>query len=239
MLYSSRNLHGTAVHALARRIVRGDYEQGGTLPIEDVLCVDLKISRGALREAVKVLIAKGFLSVSPRRGTKVLPRQKWHITDPDVLSWICSESPDLQFFLELTAFRAAVEPAAAAAAAKLATVDDLKRIDAAFKKLELSYLATPGAIAVADVVDTDLAFHQAILDASRNAFFTQVCSAISQALIDSREWTHRVEGAERRALAAHAAVNQAIQKRSSEKAHAAMKDLLDDVEQDLRAAFAK
>lgn len=79
--YPSRSLHGSIVHELGKRIVSGAYEAGETLPVEEVLRMELSVSRNALREAVKVLSAKGLLRVKTRIGTQVQPREKWHLTD--------------------------------------------------------------------------------------------------------------------------------------------------------------
>ena len=44
-------------------------------------------SRSVLREAIKVLNAKGLVTARPRAGTFVTPPSEWNLFDPDVLRW--------------------------------------------------------------------------------------------------------------------------------------------------------
>ena len=67
--HSSSALHRQIIQELGSRIVGGRYPAGESLPNEEVLCAELQVSRTALREAVKVLGAKGLLDSRPRIGT--------------------------------------------------------------------------------------------------------------------------------------------------------------------------
>jgi DNA-binding FadR family transcriptional regulator len=55
----------------------GRIRPGEGLPNTQDLSAELGVSRSALREAIKVLGAKGMLEVRPRTGTRVLPRSSW------------------------------------------------------------------------------------------------------------------------------------------------------------------
>jgi cell division protein FtsQ len=47
----------------------------------------LDASRGVVREAVKILAAKGLVTVGPRHGTRVRATRAWNFLDQDVLAW--------------------------------------------------------------------------------------------------------------------------------------------------------
>ena len=64
------------------------------------------------REAIQVLTAKGLVESRPKAGTRVLPRNRWNLLDPDVLAWAFAGEPDIQFVRDLFELRAIVEPAA-------------------------------------------------------------------------------------------------------------------------------
>ena len=81
--YPEQSLHGRIVHAIGRRILSGDLRPGDLLPAEP----DLGASRTVVREAVKVLAAKGLVESRPKTGTRVRPRDAWNLLDPDVLAW--------------------------------------------------------------------------------------------------------------------------------------------------------
>jgi DNA-binding GntR family transcriptional regulator len=63
------------------------FPAGSILPNEHQLANDLGVSRTALREAIKGLVAKGMLETRRKRGTQVLPRAAWNMLDPDVIAW--------------------------------------------------------------------------------------------------------------------------------------------------------
>ena len=84
--YPKRGLHGELVHAIGVRIVRGDLLPGDPLPT-DVDGVETDVSRTVVREAIKVLAAKGLVVSRPKTGTQVRERRYWNLIDPDVLAW--------------------------------------------------------------------------------------------------------------------------------------------------------
>ena len=52
----------------------------------------LEVSRTAYREAVSIVAAKGLVESRPKVGTRISLPERWHLLDPDVLSWISSVS---------------------------------------------------------------------------------------------------------------------------------------------------
>jgi DNA-binding FadR family transcriptional regulator len=81
LTYSIANNLGVA-------IVTGTYSADNPIPIEAALCRQFDASRTVLREAVKMLTAKGLLGSRPRLGTWVQPEEEWNLLDPDVLGWL-------------------------------------------------------------------------------------------------------------------------------------------------------
>jgi DNA-binding FadR family transcriptional regulator len=59
------------VHELGRRIVGCDLHPGDVLPREELLAVQMEVSRTAVREAMKVLSAKELLESRTKIGTRV------------------------------------------------------------------------------------------------------------------------------------------------------------------------
>ena len=151
-----------AMHQLGSNILNSKYTEGATLPPEDELAAELGVGRGTLREAVKVLVSKGLLAVSPRRGTTVLPAFHWHMLDPDVIQWADANPMLLD---ALSEFRGAIEPSAAVLAAKNITRLEAAHLLAAFERMENSNEWS------AESIEADLDFHQKILEATHNPFF--------------------------------------------------------------------
>src|SRR5262245_12487618 len=126
--YPHRNLHGQIVHTLGRRILRGDIQPGDALQAGSAMAA----SRTALREAIKVLAAKGLVEAKPKIGTRVTPRESWNLLDPDVMAWEHDETPRPAFLRKLTEVRAVIEPSAAALAATRADRADIALLETAF-----------------------------------------------------------------------------------------------------------
>ena len=115
--YSTRSLHGQVAHQIGERILRGDIAPGQSLPNEADLSEELNVSRTALREAIKVLAAKGLLESRPKTGTRVRSRDNWNMLDPDVLAWLFADGPNAAASEMLFEIREIFEPSAAAMAA--------------------------------------------------------------------------------------------------------------------------
>jgi len=80
--YARRSLHSIVAHDLGTRIVSGKLAPGDVLPTEAALSESLDVSRTALREAIKILSAKGLIESRPKTGTRVKPRKSWTLLDP-------------------------------------------------------------------------------------------------------------------------------------------------------------
>src|SRR6185437_14415587 len=91
--YRSDGVHGRLVHELGRRIVTGRLAPGEVLPTEAALVEELGSGRSAVREAVKVLTAKGLVRTRTKVGTVVQPEAAWNLLDPDVLAWRYQAQP--------------------------------------------------------------------------------------------------------------------------------------------------
>ncbi|OSQ43349.1 FadR/GntR family transcriptional regulator [Thalassospira alkalitolerans] len=217
--YAKRSLHSIVAHDLGARIVSGKLAPGEVLPTEAALSESLDVSRTALREAIKILSAKGLIESRPKTGTRVKPRTSWNLLDPDVLSWHFPD-PDPAFLYGLFETRMIIEPNTAAMAAERATEEQLATIEAAYVGMENAELGTDA------VYMTDLAFHQAILDASGNDFMKSFGMLIETALIGSFRLSSGGPKAHVKSLPDHLAVYNAIGQREPGDAREAMRRLL-------------
>jgi DNA-binding transcriptional regulator YhcF (GntR family) len=118
-------LHHHVVQELGERIVRGELKQGELLPSEEVLATRMSVSRTALREAIKVLSAKGLIESRPKIGTRIRAERYWSQLDADVLAWRCASMPTHEFSQTLMQMREIIEPAAAALAARFGSVQQV------------------------------------------------------------------------------------------------------------------
>ena len=72
---------------LGRAITSGHFPLNSTLPMENQLGEQVGVSRTVIREAVKILTAKGVVKTARRYGTVVNPLSDWNLLDADLVGW--------------------------------------------------------------------------------------------------------------------------------------------------------
>lgn len=159
--FSRRNVHGQVAHALGGRIVSGELAPGSLLPPEAELSRQLGVSRTALREAIKLMSAKGLVESRRKAGTRVRPRAAWALLDPDVLAWQLEAMPGSRFAQNLFELRRIVEPEAAALAA-------IRHTPAQAALLEEAMAAMSTATDGISWVKPLRAFYHILLEATQN-----------------------------------------------------------------------
>ena len=209
-----RGVHGQPVEALAGRILAGEIGEGDTLDLP-ALRVELDVSLTALREALKVLSAKGMIDARQKRGTFVQPRSSWNLLDTDVMRWQTVANSD-RLFNELTEMRVIVEPAAARLAAERATDADIEALSAAVDRMA-------SARDLAATVRADLDFHRLLMAATHNAFLTQVERIIAIGLAERDKLVHG--SVDDDPVPSHRAVLDAISGRDPEAAYQPLSQL--------------
>jgi DNA-binding FadR family transcriptional regulator len=216
-----RNLTYGLLDSLGRAIVTGRFERE-PFPTEAELAKQHGVSRSVTREAVKMLTAKGLLSARPRQGTVVQPTTSWNLFDTDVLRWLLERQFSVELLKQFNQLRVAIEPEAAALAAQFAGEDEIERISRGLERMEAADRGLD------DTLEADIAFHVAILRASRNPFYAQFRDVVDTALRTSIRFTNRIKG-RTASISDHAAVRDAIVARDPAGARAAMRSLIGDV----------
>jgi DNA-binding FadR family transcriptional regulator len=208
---------------LGRDIISGRFAQGETLPNEAEFSSTFDVGRSAVREAVKMLAAKGLVQSRPRRGTRVLPAKNWNFFDREVLSWLRESSPQPAIIIELLELRLGIEPQAAALAALKGTPKQITAVSAAYDAM---CAADKGN---ADPAQADCEFHEAIIAATNNRFFQPFGLMIRTALSVTAPITNALFGHAVGNLDEHRAVLLALRAGSSEEARARMFEMLSEV----------
>ncbi|MBL8299665.1 MAG: FadR family transcriptional regulator [Rhodanobacteraceae bacterium] len=229
---TGKNLTHSIVHDLGTAIVTGQYTSERPFPIESELCDTYQASRSVLREAVKMLTAKGMLAARRRRGTWVQPESAWNLLDPDILGWMLERKFSPQLLLQFTQVRMAIEPAAAALAAEVADDGQKAGIAQAIGRMRAAERGKD------DPLESDIAFHVAVLHATGNPFYVQFTELITTALRISIRLTNRYKGVRLASIPDHLAVANAIAAGKPERAAKAMRALVQEVLSLVTAAHA-
>lgn len=230
--YPSRGTHGRAVHAIAQRVVNGEYPPG-TLLDPERLEHELDVSRTVVREMLRVLAAKAMVAARPRHGTVVLPRTAWNLLDPDLLRWQADAyGTDSRFLHQLAEVRAIVEPAGARLAAHRRTRSDLAQMDAA-----LQAMIEAGNLGEA-AVEADLRFHRAMLVAAHNDLMLAMEAVIETGLRARDQLVHDDPSCAD-PIPIHKEILAAVRLREPDRAATAMDRLLAQAERDVRRAIRR
>ncbi len=230
---ASEKLSARVVHSLALYIIGAGSEEGFALPPEPKLCRRLEVSRTVLREAVKVLEAKGLVDVGHGQGMVARPRRKWNHLDPDVFTWQCEAGGDERFVRDLGEFRRIVEPAAAELTAERASEEEVVAIRQSYARMEEAAREGEAAAYIA----ADLEFHNAIVAACGNHLLARMTQSIGGALRMSRDISIRVASGWAGSLPLHKALAEAIAMHDPAAARAASTVIIRAAERDVAAVL--
>jgi DNA-binding FadR family transcriptional regulator len=223
-----QGVHEHVIREIGRRIVRGELRPGTVLPREAVLLQTLGVSRTALREALRVLAAKGLLEARQKKGTIVRAKAVWNYLDAEVFAWRLDSDEFKVIVAELHQLRNVIEPFAASLAARNATQGDHEILKGAYREMEVAaYNGLP-------YVDPDVRFHMGIIAASGNSLLISLGQVIGVALRAFLEiGIDNLEG-QIPALAYHKAVLDAIVAGKALRAQVAMRKVIEHSERDAR-----
>jgi DNA-binding FadR family transcriptional regulator len=220
-------IHLRVADQLGLAILRGDFRPGDLLPPERTLCEMQGVSRTAMREAIRGLIAKGLVDSRPKIGTRVRDPEYWNHLDVDVLRWEIEISDTDTYLRKMFQLRHATEPAASAIAAENADEHDRTRLESAFNAMVAA--GSDNAL----WVEADLVFHKSIYLATHNEFFWPIGQLFSVALKEMFRIAAR--GSHRpRAIVEHGDLLRAILERKPDLARAAALTLLGNAATDIR-----
>lgn len=171
---TSNRLADSVASELEKRILEGSLKPGDRLSSERTLALDLGVSRPSLREAMQKLVARGLLTTRHGGGTYVTDRLEAHFVDP----WQAMLKGNPLLHRDLLEVRQMLESQAAALAADRATDVDISRLDAVYAALEASYDQDD----LTHCIDTDVAFHQAVAEASHNVLIGHLTASLMRVI---------------------------------------------------------
>ena len=207
---------------MGRRIVAGTFKPGELIDDENSLAERYSVSRVVVREALKVLVEKGMLSVRRGIGTHVRTRDNWKLLDDDVMAWHLSAPPRKEFLAQLAEIPLAIEPAAARWAAERATDEEIQGIQAACDRMAEEQGSAERFIIA------DAQFHKAILHAAHNEFLSAFEGVTFSALLISVRITNKDPRDNGASIPFHRDVANAIEARDGLKAEELTANLLKD-----------
>jgi DNA-binding FadR family transcriptional regulator len=227
-----QRIPGKIAQEIGADIVSGRVKPGALLADEISASDKRRVSRSAYREAIRILVAKGLVQSRPKLGTRVSAIAGWHLLDPDVLSWMFMVEPQQALLAQLFELRKVIEPEAAALAAERRTLKQLNEMGQLLEVMARETLRSQAGR------DADEAFHAKLIEACGNPFLTSLSTSVTQTVIWSTVFKHRIEGLKRDSMPEHLRVYEAVAARDVAGARAAMAELIDLALADTTAAIA-
>lgn len=210
-------LHSNVLDVVGAEITAGTLPEGAVLTLEQ-LQQRFAVSRTVAREAMRMLEHLGLLTSRRRVGLVVRPAADWVVFDPRVIRWRLAGPGRVAQLRSLTELRAAVEPVAAAGAARHAAAAEVDRLLAVVARMR--ELGEAGRLE--EFLAADIEFHALLLRAGRNEMFTALTDVVAEVLTGRTRHGLMPSRPRAEALDAHEAVAEAIRRRDPEAAERAM-----------------
>ena len=203
------------------------YTEGMKLPTENELCQSMNVGRGTVREALRLLQAKGLVEIKPGRGAFVASKQA---VDINPVVWLVQNEKELRDAIEVPN---ALEPVAARKMAETASEAALRRL----KKIHADFLAAVKAGDTVQIAELDELFHGWIVRESGNQLLNEINVHLIQGMHTFRSKTFTVPENVRNAVEPHTRILNAITGRDGNAAEQEMRKHLKMVNEDLSSSI--
>lgn len=200
-------------------IVSGRLKAGDRLPSESQMGEMLGVSRTVVREAVRLLSARGLVEARSGSGVYVRELNSGMIRDPIDLLLRCRaiRSEDI------VEVRALIEVHLAGLAAQRASSGDIASMEASIAKLHNPRLSPP------EYAEIDVEFHAGLALAAGNPLFGILSQSINAVMVDRIRFTfERNRRAREDTIQEHSRILDRVKARDPEGARKAMAESLTD-----------
>jgi DNA-binding FadR family transcriptional regulator len=213
---SKKRLPEVIADRLQQEILDSRLEPDHRLPTEVVLAEQYAVSRTVIREAARLLVQRGLVTVKPGRGMVVAEFDGRFIAEQFAFAMMASNGS----FDQLLELRLAVEVQMATLAADRQLAELLTAMQETIVRGEASMTDRE------TFLDADMSFHELLAQASGNPFFDLVSKPINTFL--RRHYQHRASypSDPRRTLEEHAEILHSINRRDTLGARLAMEEHL-------------
>jgi GntR family transcriptional regulator, transcriptional repressor for pyruvate dehydrogenase complex len=224
----SRRLSDTIAEYLTTTI--RELTPGSKLPSENQLAKQFGVSRSAVREAISAVASLGLLEI--RKGAGMFARSPLvgNLPLPDL------DYRNLANTAKLLEIRTGLDAAAARIAAIRRTAEDLKFLQ------EMNAGASRPDLTIKESVEADVAFHLAIVRATRNDYFLSIQTFLLEHLRAGIQFTRTLESYSKEMVEQvrreHAEILRAIEDQNPDLASRLAEQHVLNARSRMRSAFA-
>jgi DNA-binding FadR family transcriptional regulator len=220
----AHGLHRRMLDAVGEAIASGRYGPGYRLTLDE-LQREFAVSRTVARDTMRVLETMNLVTSRRRVGIVVQDPAQWNVYDPQLVRWRLTSPHRDEQYASLTELRIAVEPLAAAGAARRAS--GTQRVELTRLAADLRRLGESGDLEA--FLDADIAFHRLILSSSGNEMFAALEGMVAEVLTSRTRQGRMPFHPRNEALDAHERAAAAIARGDANDAEAAAREILHEV----------
>ncbi len=211
------------VEAVKKAIDSGEYAPGTKLPTEAAMCQEMKVSRSSVREAMRVLQALGYVTISPGRGAFVaLEEEKPRSNDP----WYEAEGVRYSDFMEI---RLAIETLAVGLAVERASDAQVRELE----EIHSSFCEANEVHDMAKLIMLDELFHTKIMSFTGNPLFVNINKQIQECFRSYRGESFSNDMVYSNAVEPHGRILQCFKEKDAVRAAAEMQKHLEITQEDM------
>lgn len=218
----TERLYEQIVEQIEQRILSGDLKVGDQLPPERELADQFRVSRTAVREAVKTLREKGLVDIQLGRGTFITANSARAMRHSLGLIVKIGNAKGLE---QLEEVREILEPEIAALAARRVSAEQIAAMRQAVADMDASLED------IDHFIEADLDFHLALAEATHNPLFPALVDSIIDLLREQRQRIF-MNGGTTHGQIHHKRILEVVAARNPEASRQAMRDHLRQVRED-------
>ena len=184
-------------------------EPGQKLPTEKEWCEKLDVGRGTVREAFRVLEAKGLIEIRPGRGAFVSDIKAFD--QDEIVQWFADNNVELKDYIDV---RSAVEPLVAKLLAARGMEDGIGELESIHER----FIRAVRENDILAMARNDEKLHRCMVEYTGNGMLIFINKKIDECLWDFRIRTFQVPRNAQNAIKAHQNIVDAIKERDPEVA---------------------
>lgn len=197
------------VNNMKEYIISEQISVGQKLPTEKEWCERFAVGRGTVREAFRILEAKGMVEIKPGRGAFVASSKE--LDRKDVVEWFVKNEVELKDYIEV---RSAVEPLCVRLVCEKGTDAELEKIE----KTHQRFIRAVEESDISGMAKYDEKLHRLIVEASKNKMLIFINQKVDQCIWDFRLRTFQVSQNAQNAIRAHHNIVKALKERDADVA---------------------
>jgi len=200
------------INTIKDLLIDGYLHPGERIPTENELTKMLSVSRGSIREAMKILAALGVVRIKRGDGTYIAESGDAVAMDSMLFSFILAQ-PSLKEIYDL---RILIETGAMEMAIENATMENIAQLQSCLD--EMSKAASQGGHSTEEFTRMDMRFHEILGSITGNRLIQRIYTYIMSYLSQSVYESHRQQGQfAKNAIESHALMLDAIVKRDKSR----------------------